>query len=58
MVKVKEFSKDIRHIVIEHYKDGKSVNDIVKCLAKKVSLRTVYRWINEFKEKGLFLLYI
>ena len=58
MVKVKEFSKDIRHIVIEHYKDGKSVNDIVKCLAKKVSLRTVYRWINKFKENGVFLLYI
>ena len=53
MVKVKEFSKDIRNIVIEHYKEGRAVSEIVQCLAKQVSWRTVYRWINEYKEKGI-----
>ncbi len=52
MVKVKEFNKDLRKIVIEHHKGGKSVSEIVKYLAHQVSSRTIYRWIYDYKEKG------
>jgi transposase len=57
MVKVKEFNKDPRKIVVEHHKDGKSVSEIVKYLANQVSSRTIYRWIDEYKENGKMHIY-
>ena len=48
MVKVKEFGVDIREIALEHHKNGKSHQEIVKCLASRVHKSTICRWINDF----------
>ena len=54
MVKFKEYSSDIRDIALQHYKNGKKTQDIVKFLANKCHERTIYRWINEFRKNGNF----
>lgn len=55
MVKLKEFGADIRNIAIQHHKNGKSCQEIVKYLAGNVNISTVYRWINQFKTNGINL---
>ncbi len=52
MVKSKEFSQELREIVIEHYKKDKTVNHIYDYLAKKVHKRSINRWIKEYNDHG------
>ncbi len=52
MVKIKEFHKDLREVVIEHHKNGKSSSDIYENIAKRASQRSVQRWIKEYDEIG------
>jgi hypothetical protein len=47
MVKIKEFHKDLREVVVEHHRNGKSSTDIYENIAKRASQRSVQRWIKE-----------
>ena len=49
MGKVKEFSQDLRDLVIDHHKNGVETKEICVYLASKVHLRTIQRWIKEYK---------
>ncbi|RNA01809.1 hypothetical protein BpHYR1_002414 [Brachionus plicatilis] len=42
----------LRELVIEHFKNGKSNQEITEILAFKVSERTVSRWTKEFRDFG------
>jgi hypothetical protein len=53
MVKFKEHSQILRDIVLKHYNNGKKAIQISDFLAGQVTKRTIYRWISEFKSKGI-----
>lgn len=42
----------IRELAIQHHLNGISCNQIVGLLGGKMTERTVFRWINEFKKNG------
>ncbi len=52
MVKTKEFHKDLREVVVEHHKNGKSSTEIHECIAKRASQRSIRRWIKEYDDFG------
>ena len=53
MVKIKEYSQDIRDVVAKHCEQGKGASQIIEYLGGQVSNPTVYRWILEFKSNGI-----
>jgi transposase len=52
MVKFQEYSQILGDMVLKHYDNGKESKQIYECLAGKVNLRTIYRWISKFKATG------
>ena len=48
------FHKQVREIVIELNKNGVLVKQIFENIGKKVSIRSITRWIKDFKETGEF----
>ena len=52
MVKVKEFSQDLRDVFAKHFVMKKPTVEIINCMAGQVSERTVYRWVCELKNNG------
>ncbi|CAF1148034.1 unnamed protein product [Brachionus calyciflorus] len=42
----------LRELAISYFKLGKSNNEIFEILARKVSLRTVCRWMKDFRDHG------
>jgi transposase len=53
MVKIKEYSQDIRDAVAKHCEQGKGAKKIIEYLGGQVPNATVYRWIFEFKSSGM-----
>ena len=56
MVKTKEFTKELREVVLDHYRNGEPTAHIHKYIAKKASIRTIIRWIRDYKLHGLYFL--
>ena len=46
------FDLAIRELIKSHYVDGKSVTEIYEHLNKTVKKRTIYNWVNVFKQTG------
>ncbi|CAF0799222.1 unnamed protein product [Brachionus calyciflorus] len=42
----------LRELAISHYRSGKSNNEISELFAGKLSIRTVSRWIKDFRDTG------
>lgn len=42
----------LRQLAINHYKNGKTVNQILESLDKGISKSTFYFWISQFKKHG------
>ncbi|RNA18084.1 hypothetical protein BpHYR1_018509, partial [Brachionus plicatilis] len=42
----------LRQLAVQHFKNGKSVKDIIEILGGEVSRSSVYYWIEQFKKFG------
>ena len=48
IVLFKMAKSSLRDLALSHYQNKKTASEIVEILCNRVSIRTVYRWINDF----------
>ena len=48
------FSRDLKELALIHFNNGASANVIFDILGSRISKRTIYRWISQFKSTGAF----
>ena len=56
MVKLREYSEDLREIVIAHHLNNKKPKEIFVFMAGKINLRTIRHWIKQYKDNVFFLM--